>query len=99
SRLLARGVDDDKVIASKVEAFSKTLVREIEDKREVSEMLYLMRLLQDIKKTPFGSRVRTFVATRPFDGDTTFAQQVFALLKYADITSSNEAEVRDLHTA
>lgn len=67
--------------------------------KEVSEMLFLMRLLRDVKTTKFGDRVRTFVATRDFGRDKLFTRQVIALLKNADIISLNDAEIDDLHTA
>jgi hypothetical protein len=69
------------------------------EKQEVSEMLFLMRLLKDVKATKFGDRVRTFVATRDFGRDEIFTRQVIALLKNADIISLNDAEIDDLHTA
>jgi len=74
------------------------------DKQEVSELVYLMRLLKDVKETSFGDRVRTFVATRDFgnlkeEENMQFAGQVFTLLKHADIVSANDSEIHALHTA
>jgi len=70
-----------------------------EKEQTVSEILYMILLLREVKKTSFGDRVRTFVATRDFGKDPSFARQVLTLLKNADIISANDSEIHDLHTA
>ena len=70
-----------------------------EKKQEVSDLLYALHLLRDVKNTNFGSQVRTFVATRDFGDDAQFSLHVLYLLEYADILSANESEIDALHTA
>lgn len=71
-------------------------------KRQVSELLFLKRLLTDVKSTPFGAQVRTMVATRDFgagERSKLFRAQVLTLLEDADIISMNDSELKALHAS
>ena len=92
--------------AFKTENDRHALLQEFQDRlilpseKKVSDLLFLLRLLKEVKKTQFGAtQVRTFVATRDFGDDPWFPRHVLAVLGYADIISVNDTEMDGLHTA
>lgn len=89
------------------DAFEKDLYNKMvnSDTGEVSELVFLLKLLRDVRERDFNNnKVRTFVATRDFrkptgEVDMVFTRGVLRLLEEADIVSSNDTEIHDLHTA
>jgi len=67
-------------------------------REEISEVRLAERFVQQIRKSPFGGRVRIYVATRSI-GNLKYAQAALSLLEQSDIVSMNDSEANWLHTA